>query len=160
MAKVAASLSVADEIWIATALLHREHPDRLDFTLSEIVSRAEQEGVSEEHRRGLRPHASRHCVANVPSSPARHRLLVETGKSSRRLFRPGDPYHPDRRDGKTHPREVDLPPAYRALVHWYLTEWARPSGEDPLLALYGTWRERLNGQSADDYVRELREDWE
>jgi hypothetical protein len=155
-----ASVTVADEVWIATALLHREHPDRFDFTLSEIVARAEQEGVSEDHRPGLRPHASRHCVANAPSSPARHRLLLETGRSTRRLFRPGDPYHPDRRSGKTHPQPDDLPLPYRGLVEWYLQEWARPSGRDPLLDLYGTWKDSLNGQSPDDYVRELREGWE
>ena len=34
--------SVADEAWIATALLHREHPDRKDFKTTEIVRRAEQ----------------------------------------------------------------------------------------------------------------------
>ena len=160
MSKTTDALTVADEIWIATALLHRENPDRQDFSLSEIVSRAEREGVTAEHRAGLRPHASRHCVANVPPSPARHRMLVETGKSTRRLFRPGDTFHPDRRQGKPHPDRKDLPPEYLPLLDWYLREFAGPAARDPLLALAGSWKSMLNGQSADDYVRELREGWE
>ena len=36
-----ASAKVADEVWIATALLHREHPGRLDFTIAEIGGRAD-----------------------------------------------------------------------------------------------------------------------
>jgi len=155
-----ASLSVADEVWIATALLHREQPNRADFTLSEIVERALREGIAPAQRPGLRPHASRHCVANVPPSPARHRLLLETGKSTRRLFKPGDPFHQARREGKTHPAKNDLPDAYRPLVDWYTRNWAAGSPKDPLLALYGSWKDMLNGQTADDYVRELREGWE
>lgn len=160
MNDVASAVSVADEVWIATALLHREQPDRADFTLSEIVARAEKEGVTPDHRPGLRPHASRHCVANAPPSPARHRLLFETGKSRRRLFRPGDPYHPGRREGKTHPDRADLPAAYRALIDWYLDDVAGEAHADPLLALYGSWDSLLGGKSADDYVRELREGWD
>lgn len=153
------SLTVAHEVWVATALLHREHPDRLDFTLSEIVERAEREGVTPEQRAGLRPHASRHCVANVPRSPASHRLLFETGKSRRRLFRPGDAFHPDRRSGKTHPDKADLPQPYHALVDWYTTEWAPDTTSDPLLALYGTGK-GLWPEGVDVFVRELREGWE
>lgn len=157
MSELLDTLSIADEIWVATALLHREHPERADFTLSEIVARAEREGSARDHRRGLRPHASRHCVANAAASPATHRLLFETGKSRRRLYRPGDPFHQTRRSGKTHPKR--LPGDYQFLIDWYLNDWARPGG-DPLLELYGTWKHLLDGRTADEYVRELREGWE
>jgi hypothetical protein len=40
---VATELKVADETWIATALLHREHPERDDFAEQEIVARARNE---------------------------------------------------------------------------------------------------------------------
>ena len=40
-----AELKVADEVWIATALLHREHPESPDFTVDEIVERAKKEGL-------------------------------------------------------------------------------------------------------------------
>ena len=55
-------LKVADEVWLATALLHREHPDRADFTVAEIVERARQEGLTpfiERLRRDVNAAASR-----------------------------------------------------------------------------------------------------
>ena len=36
-------VKVADEVWIATALLHREHPDQSDFEIEEIMRRAAKE---------------------------------------------------------------------------------------------------------------------
>jgi len=36
MSKLFTSLKVADEVWIAAALLHRENPRRDNFSVSEI----------------------------------------------------------------------------------------------------------------------------
>ena len=33
-------LKIADEVWIATAQLHQEHPEAEDFSIEEIVWRA------------------------------------------------------------------------------------------------------------------------
>src|SRR5881296_1193723 len=90
-------VKVATETWIAIALLHRENPDRADFTVSEIVERARKERVHEILRPGVRVHAVLHCVANVPPNPGRYRMLYATGKNTRRLFREGDDFHPERR---------------------------------------------------------------
>ena len=38
-----APIKVANEVWITTALLHREHPDRPDFLIEDIVRRAKKE---------------------------------------------------------------------------------------------------------------------
>ena len=38
-----ASVKVADEVWIAVALLHREQPGEPDFSVEEIVARARRE---------------------------------------------------------------------------------------------------------------------
>ena len=38
-------LKVADEVWIATVLLHRERPDRSDFSIEEIVERVQREDL-------------------------------------------------------------------------------------------------------------------
>ena len=48
-----AEIKVADEVWIATALLHREHPDLADFTIEEIMERAGQENCREAKAGGL-----------------------------------------------------------------------------------------------------------
>jgi hypothetical protein len=31
---------VEEEVWIATALLHLEYPEQLDFTIEQIIERA------------------------------------------------------------------------------------------------------------------------
>ncbi len=153
--------SVADEAWIATALLHREHPDRQDFTMQEIVRRAEQVAGSEPLRPGVRHHVSYHAVAQTRPNPGRHCLLFATARGRRRLFRPGDPRHPDRR-GRDVPQRERLPPAYRSLVDWYRAEYAAHAGQaptDPILALRGVGRALWAGEDADAYVARLREGW-
>src|SRR6185503_11940691 len=101
--KIRHELKVADEVWLAAALLHREHPDRGDFTVAEIVERARQEGLTPELRPGVYVHAVLHCVANRPPNPGRYLMLVETGPNRRRLYRPGDPADEARRGAKTTP---------------------------------------------------------
>jgi hypothetical protein len=118
-------IKVADEIWLATSLLHRENPSRPDFSVIEIVERAMKEGLAGGYRPGLQIHASTHCVATKPPNPARHRILSETGRGRRRLFRPGDKFHRDRKAGKTHPDPEDLPPKYRYLLDWYEHDYVR-----------------------------------
>ena len=71
-------LTVADEAWIATALLHREHPDREDFTKKEIVQRAERIADPAPLRPGVGHHISSHAVAQKPPQPGKHCLLFET----------------------------------------------------------------------------------
>jgi|ERR1700687_5350451 len=157
-------LKVADEVWIATALLHREQPDRADFTIGEILARAQNEAAQRELRPGVRVHASMHCVANRPPNPGKYRMLFATGKLTRRLFRSGDAFHPERQAGKIVPRTEEIPSEYQDLIHWYEEEYVRrnPMGadRDPLLALRGSGRELWADEHADEYVRRLREGWE
>ena len=96
------SLKVADEVWIATALLHRDHPEAQDFAVEEIVQRAEREALHRPLRRGVYVHVIQHCVANRPPNPGRYRMLLETSPGRRRLFRKGDSYHPDREGERSH----------------------------------------------------------
>ncbi|MCI0353542.1 MAG: hypothetical protein L0099_00675, partial [Acidobacteria bacterium] len=109
-------IRVADEIWVATALLHAENPERTDFTPTEIVQRALQENLAGRYRPGLMAHASNHCVASKAPNPARLRMLHETARGRRRLFRPGDPFHRGRKQGRITPTPDDLPPRYRGLL--------------------------------------------
>lgn len=157
------SLRVADEVWLVTALLHREQADRIDFAVTEIVERAKRELIVGHVRPGVRVHALLHCVANLAPNPARYRMLFATGRLTRRLYREGDPYHPLRK-GKIVPAREDVPAEYRDLLEWYHSEYAsrKPGArrEDPLLALRGSGRSLWSDEHADDYVRRLREGWE
>src|ERR1700720_3375777 len=108
----ATKIKVADEVWTAAALLHRQHPQAIDFTIEEIVDRARAEGLHEPLRPGVYVHTVQHCVANRPPNPGRYRMLFETAEGRRRLFRPGDPYHPQREGGKISPEAEDLPSGY------------------------------------------------
>jgi hypothetical protein len=157
-------LKVADEVWIAAALLHREHPGRTDFTVAEIVERARQERLTPELRPGVYVHAVLHCVANRPPNPGRYLMLVETGPNRRRLYRPGDAADAARRGAKMTPARSAIPPRYHGLLDWYEREYApRPGLEpeaDPLLALRGSGREIWADEHADQYVRRLREGWQ
>ena len=154
---------VADEVWIATALLHREQPEREDFTIQEIKERAEQEAVTRKLRPGVYVHIVQHCVANRPPNPGRYRMLFATGPKTRRLCKDGDAYDPERAGSKTRPQRNDVSEQYRELVDWYEQEF-RPrrdsDAEDPILKLRGLGRELWRGINPDEYVRGLREGWE
>ena len=160
-----AAIKVADEVWLAAASLHRRYPDREDFSVSEIVAQAEAENATGAGslRPGVQIHAYLHCVANRRPSPARLRMLTETSRGRRRLYRPGDPCHPDRRTGKHIPDRNDVPPAYCELIDWYGRDYNGPDArmsKDPILALAGLGKEIWADEGADTYVRRLREGWE
>jgi hypothetical protein len=157
-------LKVGDEVWIAAALLHRENPGRNDFSIDEIVDRARREKASESFRPGVYVHVVQHCVANRPPNPGRYRILYETGRGRRRLFRPGDSYNPNREGAKSIPDREDIPPSYQGLLDWYESEYTRrglPTDKtDPLLALRGSGKHLWANEHSDEYVRRLREGWE
>lgn len=113
-------MKVADEVWVATALLHRERPESRSFRVGEVKARAAQEGLHSPLRPGVQIHASLHCVANKAPNPGAYRMLFATSDGGRRLFRRGDEAHPARR-GKVVPNAEDLPPEYRGLLDWYAT---------------------------------------
>jgi hypothetical protein len=162
------TIKVADEVWIATAMLHQRHPDRADFSIEEIVELA---GSAKELRfmGPLRPgfyvHVVQHCVANRPPNPGRYRMLFEAASGRRRLFRLGDPYHSAREGGKILPKAEELPENwFRGMLTWY-SGWCaaaveRAVEDDPLLALYGSGKDLWADEHADEYVKRLREGWE
>ena len=160
---VASDLKVADEVWIAAALLHREHPEAKDFAVDEIVDRALREGLHKPLRRGVYVHVIQHCVANRAPNPGRCRMLFETSPGRRRLYRKGDVYHPGREGAKITPEQEDLPYGYTGLLRWY-SDWSiaetNNSNEDPLLALRGSGKNLWADEHADDYVLRLRKGWE
>jgi hypothetical protein len=158
------SVKVADEAWIATALLHREHPGQPDFTIENIMERAAKEQIAGPIRPGVYVHVVQHCVANRPPNPGRYRMLFETAPGRRRLFRPGDAYHPAREGAKTSPNSEDIPGGYSGLLGWY-RDWCaavakKGPEEDSLLRMLGSGKQLWADEHADDYVNRLREGWE
>ena len=160
-------MRVADEVWVATALLHREHPDRTDFECVEIRDKAEQQRqvVSADYRgiSAVYQHAIQHCVANRPRDTGRYRFLFATGKTTRRLFRSGDSWDQSRDRGPTLPHRHNLPEEYRHLLDWYSAEYnsavSRSGSGDPILRLRGLGSSIWKDEDPDQYVNRLREGW-
>ncbi len=119
------NILVADEAWLATALLQHEHPNAEDFGLDEIRDRARRE--FHDDRPGVWQHIVSHCVASNRPNPAQYRMLHSSGRGRRRLYRSGDPVHPDRK-GKIYPEKRNIPARYHNLVDWYLNEYSRGLG--------------------------------
>jgi hypothetical protein len=160
----AVKVKVADEVWLAAALLHKENPSREDFAAEEIVARAAEESVVQERRPGVYVHVIQHCVANRPPNPGRYRMLYETKPGYRRLFRKGDTYDPAREGSKSVPDAAEIPSRYGDLLRWY-EQWSQQAGGrrsvlNPLKAFYGRGKKLWANEPADEYVARLREGWE
>jgi len=120
-------IKVADEVWIATALLHRENPNRDAFEPKEIVDRVFKEGLFGRLRPGVIIHVSQHCVADKRPNPGNYRMLVSTDDRKRRLFSKKDleegNFHPYREGGKVTPKAADIPEKYHKLLDWWENEY-------------------------------------
>ena len=152
----------ADQIWIATALLHRQHPDQSDFSVDEIVMRAKAENVVDKQLHDeLREHAIQHCVVNNAYDSGRYRMLFQTSKGRRRLFRPEDPFGLGQNLGRFTPRKDEMPQKYQELIDWYWNEYAGVGHQaaDPILSLRGLGKAIWADENADAYVERLREGW-
>ena len=155
-----AEVLVADEAWIALALLHRRHPDRKSFLAAEIMESAKREKAYPESRPGLQPHIYLHNVANLRPNSARHRMFYKVGTGAYRLFRPGDDFHPDRK-GKAAPHRDELPRRYHVLLDWYEKEYsgqasASNDDDDPVLQMWGVGREIWKGEDGDSFIARER----
>ncbi len=154
-------LKVADAVWIATALLHCEHPDHDEsgFPIEDIIRRVQRERLTRRQWPTIYQHVNQHCVANRKPDPNRSRVLYSAGGRNRRLWRIGDPYDPARDGAPSKPSHV--PSKYAHLLEWY-EHWNRKyagHAEDPLLALVGSGTHIWASEHADDYVNRLREEW-
>jgi hypothetical protein len=158
---VSAPLKVNEQVFIATALLHIEHPDRPDFTVGEIVERARHLNASGELRPGVRIHVYSHSVANRAPSPARYRTLYATSGDRRRLLLAGDDVHPQRK-GIIFPES--LPPRFTELLAWARQRYKSGSAQqrrwlDGVFGMTGMGRELWKDEDPDEYVRRLRQGW-
>jgi hypothetical protein len=157
------SVRVADEAWLAQALLQYEHPNRDSFSAREILDRVKVEQVHPELRPGVQVHIYLHNVANAEPNSAKYRMSYKLADDTYRLYRPTDPAHPARK-GKMIPERDELPQKYHYLLDWYEREYSRkqtPTSEDddPILQMWGVGKEIWADTNADDYVRDLRSNW-
>jgi hypothetical protein len=168
VANQAPRLTAGDAVWVATALLHTEHPSQPDFSEDEIVQCTLREGLTGVDRETVYLHVHTHGVAGLRRQPAQLRMLTETAPGRRRLFRRGDYVHPDRTGAETRrgarilPEPKDLPQAYRWLIDWYRTTYSPPpegDAQDPILALRGLGKEIWADEDPDAYVSRLRSGW-
>jgi len=160
------SILVADEAWVALAVLQRQHPARQSFSAREILEQAQRNQAAPELRPGVQIHIHQHNVANLEPNPARQRMFYRLDDGTLRLYRPGDPAHPLRK-GKIAPRRSELPEKYHYLLDWYEQVYCKQGSEtapaqqqDPILQMWGLGKEIWKGVDADEYVRSLREDWD
>ncbi len=160
--------TIATELWIATALLHREHPERMAFSGPEILEKRESLQLSRRRRGTLYAFVSQHIVANREPRTVRYRYLYrETNGHSHtvvaRLFREGDDFDPQRRGAPVAPETGDIPEEYRPLLDWYWTEYNRPRRiapeDDPILALEGVGKELWQSLGGVKFIEELRRGW-
>jgi hypothetical protein len=173
---VTPDLLIADRIWIATALLHRQQPRQPAFTRDQIRAKLAEEGLLEAKEGAINAHLKQHCVANVPPSSGKYRMLIEVAPGKLRLFRPGDWTHParlqPRKPSKSIPSREEIPKPYWPLLDWYAA-WSTPRAsapssqssapadrwaDDPLLRLTGSGRHIWADEHADKYVEKLRKE--
>ncbi|MGA7158237.1 MAG: hypothetical protein WBY53_15420 [Acidobacteriaceae bacterium] len=166
------NLTVADAVWVGTALLHEKYQARPHFSVAEIVRSVEENHLTSGTHKSIEQHVKIHCVANRKPQPNRSRMLfatreaTDTADNFRRIFLEGDRYDPAREGSLTHPSPAKLPERYRYLldkVPDLLKRWHRVHAipiVDPLLALIGVAKGCWGGLSPDQYVASLREGWE
>lgn len=157
------SIRVADEAWLALALLQNEHPERESFSAKEILERVKAEQANPQLRPGIQVHIYSHNVANAEPNSAKYRMFYKLTDDSYRLFRPTDVAHPSRK-GKMIPEREELPLKYHYLLDWYEREYcARQSTtkeeDDPILQMCGVGKEIWADTNADEYVQSLRSNW-
>lgn len=160
-------LTASDLVWIATASLHRNYERRNGFRAAEIretIARLEPAHGLEEST--IRTHIHQHCVAAKRPDPGSKRYLHRNSDGSFRLFREGDPFHPDRKLGASVPSRERLPAKYWPLLDWYSSGGpASPAlgsapTTSPIEALYGTAKDYLRAYGGGEaYLRDLRSDW-
>jgi hypothetical protein len=167
MTQLTADLLLADRIWFAVAMLHREFPERQDFSKEEIRNKLHASGLDAGLKRtSIHAHLKEHMVANAAPSSTKYRMLFETWPGHLRLFRPGDTPHPLRQTGKPTkqmPKREEVSAEFHPLLDWY-EDWIGkqpPPGavnydDDPLIRLIGSGKHIWADEHADEYVENLR----
>ena len=157
------ALKVADEVFLVVAMMHQDNPLADDFSVAEIMGRAHEMHLNGDIRPGFQVHVRMHCVANMAPNPGDYRMLFASGKSRRRLLRKSDVANPFR-EGKIFPEIQDVDPKFFEIISWakarYGLEETGPKRFEGLRALRGIAKGLWKEESADEYIKRLRSDWD
>lgn len=166
MSLASTELRLADRIWLAVAMLQQRFPGSA-FSRLEIRQELEKSELGHgTNSASVNAHLKQHLVANVPPSTSKYTMLYETKVGFLRLYRPGDPIHPQRisrHSSKHMPRAEEIPSEYHPLLDWY-GGWCREMSapepinyeDDPLIKLIGSGKHIWADEHADEYVNNLR----
>ena len=134
--------TIADEVWIACAMLHCENRKRQSFKKEEIVGKIRLEFGSVKPAHDV--HLSLNCIANKLPNPANYKLLYLCDDGSLRLFNEyTDKAHPERR-GKVRPVKDELPQKYHYLLEYYDFAYLKNRTSDAIILEFETPMEHLN----------------
>lgn len=114
-------MNLDTELWIAAALLHKTDPETQALPVSEIRAQLLRLNPSRAKQKAVNVYLSDHCVANKKRNPHSigARIFLDVGYGMRRLYKPGDPTHPDRLHGKYKPERSEIPERFWPLLDWY-----------------------------------------
>lgn len=162
-AQEAKHVLVADEAWVALAILHKAHPGRQSFSAKGIIEQVKFEHAYPQLRPGVQAHVYQHNVANLEPNSAQYRMFYRLEDDTLRLFRPGDGAYPSRK-GKITPKRSELPVKYHYLLDWYESEYCGETQQKGnrtswIDEMWGLGKHIWAGVDADEYVNSLREDW-
>ncbi len=122
------SISTAVAVWIATAMLHKEHGIHETFSNQTIIGKVRQQKLCGVSHKTISDHVAGHCVANAPTTtPSTHRKLYRVAPGMYRLYRRGEPFHRTREYCKDAPAVHLLPEEYKNLRGWYDDEYCNAS---------------------------------
>ncbi len=117
-------VSAAIAVWIATAMLHKEHGLHKIFSNQTIIEKVIQQKLCNVSDKTISDHVAGHCVANAPTTTSStHRKLYRVSSGMYRLYKRGEPYHHTREHCKIAPLAFQLPDEYKELRSWYDKEY-------------------------------------
>jgi len=117
------SVSTANAVWLATAILHRENHQKDAFSAKEIFSKVKQLNLLSVSDSTINMHITSHCVADGKASPDRHRKLTRVQSGWYRLYKEGDSFHETRSKGQSAPLAEMIPLEFRDVVEWYNVQY-------------------------------------
>lgn len=122
-------MNVPTIIWIATATLHKLHPNRTSFTTKEIRDVIIDQGLRPEIAiTTINVYLTSYAVSTSPVLVDNVRYLLKLTRGVYRLWADGDNYHESRKDGRKYPTSERLG-EFASLLDWYFNTYVPNRGK-------------------------------